>query len=178
MKALIRYLPVDELLEDFGYAFNEDGDFRNVNGEEYLLDVAIKCKYKKAKPFAVTHNFKVGDQIKTVYEIQKYKWVVEIKVSKNGCLDEILLSTHKDIAHSNYDDYWFKWNQIGKENFIILKEVSPEATFVEDGKEYEMEEKRIWDKCKIKVMHMHSVKDGCTTKQIYRVKCPCCGDFK
>lgn len=118
--------------------------FLPVNGISSLYPV---------KPFVVTQNIEVGDEI--------------FDITDKGAREGLRFIVEKDEG-----DCWLttkKTNNhcVTKESaYKIIGEVSPEATFVEDGKEYEIE----------RCVTVEQSPDY-TQKRYYKVLCPTCKNY-
>ncbi|KKN42132.1 hypothetical protein LCGC14_0716360 [marine sediment metagenome] len=176
MKALIKFSLIKGKIKRGDWTGQTIKTYPTINFGIWRDDVSPKnteyIKFKKAKPFMVALNIKVGDKVRGDWK--GYENVAEIKN------DEILLArfgTFNDFL----DDEWHKLGELPIENFKILGEVSPEATFVEDGKEYKVME---WKTADEDTRTPNEMLDGMKKpfkKGIilyYKVKCPCCETLK
>lgn len=158
MKALIKYLPDKNR--------NKAPIVRIHNGYVVLaqseIDFKIKCDkisrgdifgFCKLKPFVTTQDIKVGDEIFCPNYSSGASYFTATDILLNGSIEVSNVGRVISIEES-------------KDCFKILGEVSPEATFVEDGKEYEVKRVRLWRYSRWQ------------KESIYLIKCPCCGDFK
>lgn len=150
MKALIKYLPDPN---DEGIICPDPDSIEVTEGKDpRSMEVSFKAnKLRKLKFFVVTQDIEVGDEFYNNYNTG-FKYKAE-KVSHAGwiiCSDTM----EHDFPPENC--------------YKILGEPSPKATFVEDGKEYELLSGVSTDGQKYLIM-----KSG-----FILIKCPCCGDFK
>ncbi len=116
------------------------------------LPVEIKMKgiFKKM-PFAVTQDIEVGDEVESTTNTGTKHKVIK----KDG--DKVWTDITSDAPKRWFPELNF---------FKILGEVSPEATFVEDGKEYEA--------FKEPKLDMDKPPGEELIGYIYKVKCPTC----
>lgn len=120
----------------------------NKSKEQTGMELAIEGRSViEVKPFAVTQGFKFGDKV----------WD---EIAQEFCkLSRSMTRIYKGKNTTRF--------------FRVLGEVSPEATFVEDGKEYEVKE----IKPQLADYNRKSLGEVIPSS-IYEVKCECCGTFK
>jgi len=126
MKALAKYLPVEGKPE-LGDIYIDNNGTLGLDGlSEALLDKG----YKRAKFFAVTKDIEVGDE---VYDTQLQLW---------GKLN-FLSKANSQVVFKDYDysdNSAYEYHNIKPERlFKVLGELSPNATWVENGDEIEIE---------------------------------------
>jgi len=172
MKALIKYLSVEGKIKE-GDKFIIDGiTYRCTQKDKHIWmdDVMFDIKNcMKAKPFAVTQDIKVGD-------------IAKFQTEDFG---EQIFTVDKANSKYLYGDNPLRMSAASpliirakrKDCYKILGEVSPNATFIEDGKEYEVQYCSIDMKFPKKVTG-DKMEDLPTAVMGYKIKCPCCGTFK
>lgn len=186
MKALIKYLPVDKVKEgDFvGTNHNNNSgivtkiiDGKNEDkivhfGRNYFTTLSLL-----KKSFIVTQNIYSEKELKAgdiVYDVQT-KWHGKlINLMQEFSQVKFVESDYKKEGMESYEYHNVHTNRLQK----ILGEVSPKATFVEDGKEYEI---KLWCEYWGFTPACDGSHEQYTKKNIkhyFRIKCPCCGDFK
>lgn len=107
---------------------------------------------KIIKPFVVTQDFEVGNEV--VAKNGEKRFVTKLNNDNEKTFkDDGKVSKQNPSPHCYIKDY-----------YKILGEVSTEATFVEDGKEYETKNNGFYA--------------GGNKLQPLLVKCPCCKTFK
>ena len=123
--------------------------------EEQIKDLAIIGKtIVSFKYFALTQDIKVKDRV--------------LLFDKDNIYDEVVANKVEKEEFKQQQQHWYK----------IIGEVSPYATFVDDGEEYEVKVKpyRTYrDSGKITPTGQHE--QELYTKDIAYVECPCCKEF-
>ncbi len=167
MKALIKYLPIGNnkapiirLHPELAYIIYAQ------NEQDYRIKVdkinrGDRNGFEKAKFFAVTQDIKVGDEIFCPNYLSGASYFTATDILPNGSIEVSNVGRAISIEES-------------KDCFKILGEVSIEATFVKDDKEYEVQG--------VKRFTGNTEPFGNTVsheyKLVFEVKCPCCGTFK
>lgn len=145
MKALIKYLPTN--------IPPQPGDIILYQGifSEFSDKTIYNFNYQMVKPFVVTRDVEVGDELTAIEDGTK-----------------VIIKTVSQLEY--YDgDSWVK----------ILGEVSPEATFVEDGKEHEVRTYTKEDVENLRGFFCRKVGEVIiSVNNQIKIKCPCCGTFK
>jgi len=130
MKAIAKYLPVIESIKEDDALYNvETGSIAIFGDKETKTGV-----WQKAKLFAVTKDIEVGDEV-IALDVWKNQFEELLEAGKKGrCVNKgagMVEIEFKDYRSAIADDD----EHFGK----VLGELSPNATWVKDGDEIEVE---------------------------------------
>lgn len=154
MKALIKFLPVEGEIEENDFIINCGNLGKVISIGKHATKVLFDYP---AEPYVPITNsiFK-----KTAKKVKPFLVTQDKEINKG---DKMV--THEGIEVAEYNG--FSFDKGGEYCYKILGEASPEATFVKDGKEYEVNE-----------IDVNTQDTGGVLGKYITVACPCCGDFK
>lgn len=121
MKYFAKYLPVEGKIKKGDYIIDSLG-VRKVETKQGLQALESASHIKKVKPFLCSRDIQVGDK---VYREKLEDWEV----------------FDKEPEHTNHGSWGFL-SEVKPSDFKVIGEISPEATWVKEGDEFDEEDWR------------------------------------
>jgi hypothetical protein len=117
IKYFVKYPPVEGEIEKHDYWQAKSGDIIPAGSGERILHHANEVGCKKVKLFLCSRDIQVGDEV------------------QNGDGELCKIPNEADLRNAKEHGF-----------FKILGEISPEATWVKEGDDFDEEEIEFWDK--------------------------------
>ena len=157
-KYFAKYMPV-EAQGDLGCKWQWDNNIQNTGWEDITpsdMDAIIahglkpSPEFRKVKLFLCSRDIKVGDKYSVDGDVFLEAYKVDIKT-----FEIIQKGFQKGIVSSS------------EVPFKVIGEISPEATFVKEGDEFDEDD----------IEHINGRRTAALVLVTIKIKCPCCNKF-